>query len=91
MLYGALCRAAKALGYWRIYTYSLPEESGSSLRAVGFVLDAELAPRAAWIRNDGGRYQTDLFGEERRPAGPKLRWLMDRTPVEAGSHMAREM
>ncbi len=33
MLYGAAWRAAKALGYDRLITYTLPEEGGASLRA----------------------------------------------------------
>lgn len=33
MLYGASWRAAKALGYRRLITYTLPEEGGSSLKA----------------------------------------------------------
>jgi hypothetical protein len=36
MVYGALCRAAKALGYHEAWTYTLPNEPGSSLRAAGF-------------------------------------------------------
>lgn len=36
MLYGALCRAAKALGYLEAWTYTLPEEPGTSLLAAGF-------------------------------------------------------
>ena len=36
MLYGALARAAKALGYTEVWTYTLPEEPGTSLRAAGF-------------------------------------------------------
>lgn len=35
-LYGALSRAAEALGYREIWTYTLPEEPGTSLRAAGF-------------------------------------------------------
>lgn len=35
-LYGSLCRAAKALGYVEAWTYTLPEEDGTSLRAAGF-------------------------------------------------------
>lgn len=38
-LYAAAIRAAKAMGYRRIITYTLPEESGSSLKAVGFEFD----------------------------------------------------
>lgn len=36
-LYGAICRAAEALGYYEAWTYTLPEEPGESLRAAGFV------------------------------------------------------
>lgn len=36
MLYGAMCRAAKALGWREAWTYTLPEEPGTSLRAAGF-------------------------------------------------------
>lgn len=36
MLYGSICRAAKALGYDEAWTYTLPEEPGTSLRAAGF-------------------------------------------------------
>lgn len=33
MLYGAAWRAASAMGYKRLITYTLPEEGGASLRA----------------------------------------------------------
>lgn len=36
MLYGAAWRAAKALGYRRLITYTLPAEGGASLRAAGW-------------------------------------------------------
>ena len=36
MLYGAAWRAAKALGYRRLITFTLPEEGGASLRASGW-------------------------------------------------------
>jgi len=36
MLYGAAWRAAKALGYLKLVTYTLPEEGGASLRAAGW-------------------------------------------------------
>jgi hypothetical protein len=38
MLYGAAWRVAKALGYKRLITYTLPEEGGASLRATGWKL-----------------------------------------------------
>jgi hypothetical protein len=36
MLYGAAWRAAKALGYGRLITYTLVEEPGTSLKAAGW-------------------------------------------------------
>lgn len=38
MLYRAAWRAARALGYLRLVTYTLPEEGGASLRGAGFKL-----------------------------------------------------
>jgi hypothetical protein len=38
MLYGAAWRAAKALGYRRLITYTLQHEGGASLRAAGWRL-----------------------------------------------------
>jgi hypothetical protein len=75
MLYGAASRAAKALGYRRIYTYTLQSEPGSSLKASGWTLDAELGARKSWDTPSRPRVQSDLFGNERRPSGPKFRWV----------------
>lgn len=66
MLYGAICRAAQALGYREAWTYTLPEEPGVSLRAAGFE-DMGLT--------DGGEH--DRPSRRRRPArrpDPKRRW-----------------
>jgi len=41
MLYGAAWRAAKALGYLRLITYTLPSEGGASLRASNWKLIGE--------------------------------------------------
>lgn len=38
MLYSSAWRAAKALGYSRLITYTLPEEGGASLRGAGWIL-----------------------------------------------------
>ena len=48
MLYGAAWRAAKALGYRRLITYTQAEESGASLRGAGWRVVAELPPRKGW-------------------------------------------
>ena len=57
MLYGAAWRAAKALGYRRLITYTLASESGSSLRAAGWRVVAERKPRKGW--NMPGRPRID--------------------------------
>lgn len=48
MLYGAAWRAAKALGYSRLITYTQAGESGASLRAAGWSVVAELNERRGW-------------------------------------------
>lgn len=74
MIYGALCRAAAALGYRRAITYSLQSESGASLRGAGFTVAEQLPPSRGWDQPSRARYERDLFGEARTPEGPKLRW-----------------
>jgi hypothetical protein len=74
-LYGALCRAAAALGYTSAVTYTLAEETGASLRAAGFEAEAQLEERETWSPDERWwRKQRDLFGNELRPAGAKTRW-----------------
>lgn len=48
MLYGAVARAAFALGYRRVITYNEASESGASLRAAGYRVVAERPARAGW-------------------------------------------
>lgn len=48
MLYGAAWRLTKALGYGRLITYTEAGESGSSLRAAGWRVVAELPARRSW-------------------------------------------
>ena len=48
MLYGAAWRAAKALGYRRLITYTQAGESGASLRAAGYRVIAEREARDNW-------------------------------------------
>jgi len=70
LLYGAARRAAFALGYSRVLTYTLADEEGASLRASGFVLEAEIKGES-WMRRsaNGGR-----FVDDRNPVGDKKRW-----------------
>jgi hypothetical protein len=73
-LYGAITRAAAALGYKTAYTYTLQTESGASLKADGWEIDAYLDARPTWDCPSRPRMQTNMFGEETRPAEPKIRW-----------------
>jgi hypothetical protein len=57
-LYGACWRAARALGYTRAITYTQDGESGSSLRAAGWLIAASLDPRTGW--DMPGRRRLDI-------------------------------
>ncbi len=48
LLYGAAWRAARALGYRRLITYTQHGESGSSLRGAGWRIIAHRPPRPGW-------------------------------------------
>jgi hypothetical protein len=74
MLYGACARAAAALGYARLVTYTLPEESGASLRAAGWTRDD--IPRGGSAKGWAShRWKSgDLFGNPKLPDGSKVRW-----------------
>jgi len=62
LLYGACQRAAFALGYRRLVTYTLAQESGASLRASGWKVIAQRPPRAGWHTparpRDNRRYES---------------------------------
>lgn len=51
MLYGAVWRAAKAMGYMRCITYTQHDECGASLRAAGWVKVKEIAARKSWAES----------------------------------------
>jgi hypothetical protein len=77
MLYGACARAAAALGWGQLITYTLPSESGASLKAAGWVKDeGEYGGNVAGWQSERNRHNSakDMFGAERIPDGPKLRW-----------------
>ena len=70
MLYGAVWRAAKAMGYVRCITYTQYDESGASLRAAGWVIDSELAARKGWDAPSRPRKEIGSGGT------PRLRWAI---------------
>lgn len=51
MLYGAVRRAGRAMGYKRVITYTQADESGASLHASGFVKVKELPARKGWAES----------------------------------------
>jgi len=62
----AAWRAARALGYKRLITYTLPSEGGASLRGAGFRL-LGTTPGGSW--SSAGRPRVD-----RHPLQAKFRW-----------------
>jgi hypothetical protein len=68
LLYGAARKAAFALGYKRIITYTLAEENGASLLASGFELEADVTGRS-WKTHNRRR-----FVDDRNPISDKKRW-----------------
>lgn len=68
MLYGAAWRAAKAMGYRKIGTYILAEETGASLKASGW---REVGPAG------GGSWSVPTRPrEDKAPTGLKTLWEM---------------
>jgi hypothetical protein len=66
MLYRAVWRAAREMGYTRLVTYTLASEHGSSLKASGFRLMAE-TDGGSWSRPSRARV-------DKHPTEPKKRW-----------------
>lgn len=66
MLYGSCRRIAKEMGYARIITYILASESGTSLKASGWVMTGETSG-GSWSRPSRGR-------TDDHPLEKKQRW-----------------
>lgn len=67
MLLAAAARTARAKGYARLITYTLAEESGTSLRAAGFTPDR---------KTEGGSWNSPSRPrQDKHPTGPKTRWF----------------
>jgi hypothetical protein len=69
ILYAACRRVAKAMGYKRIITYVLKDESGTSLKASGWVMTQQC---------DGGSWSVPSRPRrDKHPTTPKTRWESD--------------
>jgi hypothetical protein len=66
MLYGAAARAAAAMGYTKIITYILASETGTSLKASGWKMEAA-SPGGSWSVPSRSRVDS-------HPLEPKTRW-----------------
>lgn len=69
MLYSRVKKIAQVMGYKKVLTYTLTEESGASLRAVGAVKDGIVKPRE-WTREKRERGSQEIYKKE------KIRWIL---------------
>jgi hypothetical protein len=83
-LYAAAIRAAWAMGYRRVITYTLPSESGASLKAVGFRMDGMTQYNSKGWDMPGRPRKTP----EKYPVGPKMRWIKE-NGAKADSYKAQ--
>lgn len=81
---GAAARTAKAMGFWKIQTFILEDEPGTSLLAAGWEFDG-WTDGGDWNRPSRGGRRTD------QPMGRKQRWKkilnprIDDVPLEAAA------
>ena len=69
MLYSRVKKIAQVMGYKKVLTYTLTEESGASLRAVGAQKDGIVKPRE-WSREKRKRTSQEVYAKE------KVRWIL---------------
>jgi hypothetical protein len=69
MTYSRLKKIGQLMGYQKFITYSLPEESGASLRAVGARQVAVTKP-GGWDRKSRPRGSREIYNQQ------KIRWLL---------------
>jgi hypothetical protein len=67
-LYGAAARIAKEMGYDKVQTYILDIESGTSLKASGWIMESK-TQGGDWVRSDGSERNND------HPLNKKQRWV----------------
>lgn len=78
-LYGACKRAARAIGYRRMITYTLAEEHGAAVKAAGFRRVVTAAGGGSWDRprRRRGEQLIMLNVIKRAPEEDKTRWEID--------------
>ena len=75
MLYGRSCLVARDMGYRKVITYILESESGVSLRASGFTLEARNAGGKEWTGRRSEKCREKAPGKKIPPMEPKQRWV----------------
>lgn len=74
-LLGAAARAARAMGYASIQTYTLPQEGGASLRGAGWEQRYTTKPRGSWTHSDGRARDTRVL------TSAKTLWVKELQPI----------
>lgn len=80
MLYGACARIAKDMGFTKIQTYILESETGTSLKASGWEMEADDVRARHWesgkrqMERDAKPRQLSLF-DKKPPKEKKQRWV----------------
>lgn len=85
ILYGACARIARDMGFNKVQTYILESETGTSLKASGWILEADHVGETNWKHHKCVRQekrnmkpeQLDLWGEVKKspPEEMKQRWV----------------
>lgn len=73
ILYAACARAARAMGYWEIQTFTMDSEGGASLRASSWTPGHE-TPGRSWA-------VPSRLRDDSHPLGVKRRWYKDLNPA----------
>lgn len=81
MLYGAVWRAAKAMGYERCITYTQHDESGASLRAAGWVRVKELGARKSWAQSTADEAKKAMRDPVGNGGVPRVLWEIRSTKI----------
>lgn len=71
LIYSKMKKIAQLMGYLKIITYSLQDESGSSLKAIGAIIEKRVEHNKQW--NDSGGIKRNF---QEVTIQPKLRWAL---------------
>lgn len=81
MLYGAVWRSAKAQGYRRCLTYTQHDETGASLRAVGWVREREIAARGSWSSSTSDERLKSMRDPVGNGGVARVLWSITSSPI----------